>query len=66
MTTKYTKPTSEQLRKQNSGTPVIIAVVIIIAALAIWSIKWWLIWKFLKLIGVNPPAWMKFHIEINN
>jgi hypothetical protein len=58
--------TSSEVRKQNSGAPVIIAVVVIVLAIAAWFLKWYIIWGVLRMFGVNPPQWVKDNIEIRN
>ena len=57
---------SEEMRKQNSGPIVGIAIGIIVVSILLWSFKWWIIWSVLKMVGVNPPEWLKTNISIRD
>jgi hypothetical protein len=57
---------SSEMRKQNSGPVVGIAIGIIVVAIIFWFFKWWIIWSALRLFGINPPEWLKTNMEIRN
>lgn len=58
--------TSAEMRKQNSGPVVFIAIGVIIASILLWVFKWWIIWSVLRMFGINPPEWVKTNMEIRN
>jgi hypothetical protein len=57
---------SSEMRKQNSGPVVGIAIGIIVVSIIFWFFKWWIIWSVLRMFGINPPEWLKTNMEIRN